>query len=89
MGVKRNVDTAGRVVIPSDMKNRLGLKYGSEVDVELVENKIVISNSKGIRSVEEIERYLSELKKWKEEKPDDESLETAINTLTWVLNKEE
>lgn len=53
--MKRNIDNLGRVVIPAEMRNELGIEPNQELEIEKVGNKIIITNPKGILSKEEIE----------------------------------
>lgn len=40
----RNIDNLGRLVIPSEYRKELGIENGSSLNMELEENKIVITN---------------------------------------------
>ena len=40
-GIERKVDALGRIVIPSEMRQTLGLKVGDPVDIE-VKNGVII-----------------------------------------------
>lgn len=44
--MNRKFDQLGRIVIPKEMRNKLGLEYGSEAKIELKGDKIIISNPK-------------------------------------------
>lgn len=67
--MNRKFDKLGRIVIPKEMRNKLGLKNGDEATIELVDNKIVISNvnnnnndlqeqiDKAIEYIEQNEKY--------------------------------
>lgn len=44
----RNIDNLGRVCIPIDMRKELNIDAGSNLNVELVEDKIVITNAQRI-----------------------------------------
>lgn len=87
MAVRRKIDQLGRVTIPSTMKNQLGLENGDDVDIDLQDNKLVVTNPSGMKSEMEISIKLGALKKLQETMPDDECLEEQIRTLEWVLNK--
>lgn len=60
----RNIDDLGRLTIPIDMRNKLGIENGSEVKVELVANKIIVTNPKEI----DYESKYKELKRKMQEK---------------------
>jgi AbrB family looped-hinge helix DNA binding protein len=40
--MKTTIDKFGRVVVPKDMRERLGLKPGNEIEIEEQESRIVI-----------------------------------------------
>lgn len=40
--LKRNVDNTGRVVIPKEYRNMLGIDLGSELTISIEENKIIL-----------------------------------------------
>ena len=42
--MKRKIDDLGRLVIPKEMRNELGLLDGDEVNIELSGNTIIITN---------------------------------------------
>lgn len=43
MGIQKYFDEVGRIVIPCTMKKKLGLENGDAVDIELQDNKIIIT----------------------------------------------
>ena len=42
--MNRKIDSLGRIVIPKEMRDQLDIKDGDSINIELVDNKIVISN---------------------------------------------
>jgi len=66
------VSTKYQVVIPKEARRKIGLKPGQKMDVEVTENRIVLSKTKGKsgdyykklgglwKSSEDIEKYLEE-----------------------------
>jgi len=40
----RRIDDLGRIVIPKEMRNEIGLKNGDEANIEVQDNNIIISN---------------------------------------------
>lgn len=42
----RKIDTTGRICIPSEMREKINLDINSEVKIDLVGDKIVVTNSK-------------------------------------------
>ena len=43
MGIQKYFDEVGRIVVPCTMKKKLGLENGDAVDIELQDNKIIIT----------------------------------------------
>lgn len=86
--MRRKIDDLGRLVIPIEMKREIGLEKGSEVDIELEDNKIILTNPKGMKSREEIEHKLKEVLN-QNYKTDDSEIHGFINALEWVLNEED
>lgn len=59
--MKRNIDELGRLVIPKEMRNELGVTNGDTVDIELVDKKVIITNPKEIdykAIIEEALKYI-------------------------------
>lgn len=44
--VNRNLDNMGRLVIPKEMRESLGLKNGDEVKIKVVNDEIIVTNPK-------------------------------------------
>ena len=42
--MNRKIDELGRLVIPKEMRNKLGIKDNDPVNIECIENKIIITN---------------------------------------------
>lgn len=42
--MKKRIDELGRIVIPKEWRKEIGLENGKEAEVELQDNKIVITN---------------------------------------------
>ena len=57
----RKIDDLGRVVIPSEMRNELGIEPNQELDIEKMDSKIIITNPKGMLSRDEIETMYKEI----------------------------
>ena len=76
--MRRKIDDVGRLVIPIEMKREIGLENGSEVDMELEGNKIILTNPKGMKSREEIERVYK--------RTNDNVIKEILK---WVLNEED
>lgn len=94
MGAKRRIDKEGRIVIPYTFKREININNGDEVDIELDNDKIIISNPKGMRSKEEIKKEIEYLKEATSNSYTTSTGKTRlvnddiIETLKWVLNDE-
>lgn len=82
--MKKKIDSLGRLVIPEPYRTELGIELEQNVEIEKIGNKIVISNPKGIRSKDEIEKMLHDAKNLNQ----DEYTKGFINALKMVLNKD-
>lgn len=81
MAIERKIDEKGRIVIPKEMRDRIGLE--EEIPVTIVSNEveIIIRNAKPIKTKAEIKERLNSLEvKTEYEKGIKEALE-------WVLNE--
>ena len=78
----RGFDINGRIVIPKEMRDKLG---SNEVYIEVLDGCIVLSDPKRMRSKTEIQTMMEELKS------DLSNAENYIQykTLEWVLNKKD
>ncbi|MCQ2978232.1 MAG: AbrB/MazE/SpoVT family DNA-binding domain-containing protein [Clostridia bacterium] len=52
--MNRKFDNLGRISIPKEMRDKIGLANGSEAHVELLGNKIIISNPERF----DLEKYI-------------------------------
>lgn len=82
--MKKKIDRLGRLVIPEPYRTELGIELEQNVEIEKIGNKIVITNPKGIRSKDEIEKMLHDAMKLKP----DEYTKGFIDALKMVLNKD-
>lgn len=46
--MNRNIDNLGRIVIPKDFRKELNIEAGSDLNVELIDNKIVITKKDSV-----------------------------------------
>lgn len=56
--MNRKIDDLGRIVIPSEMRKHIGIKNGQDVNVELVDNKVIISNPNNNSILDKLEQWL-------------------------------
>lgn len=83
MAIERKIDEKGRIVIPKEMRDRIGLDEGIPVTIVSNEVEIIIRNAKPIKTKAEIKARLNSLEvKTEYEKGIKEALE-------WVLNERE
>lgn len=54
--MNRKIDDLGRISIPKEMRDKIGLANGSEAKIELKGNKIVLSNPDNF----DLEKYIEE-----------------------------
>lgn len=85
--MRRNLDGQGRLVIPIELKREIGLENGSEVNMELQDSKIILTNPKSMKTREEVESKLKDILN-RHYKTDDSEIHGFINALEWVLNEE-
>lgn len=87
MIVTKNVDNLGRIVIPNDYKKVLNIKNGDEINIELNDDKIIITKAKNER-MERIKNKLEDVKKNYEIATDKEFYNGYIKALEWLLEEE-
>ena len=81
MAIERKIDNLGRIVLPKEMRDRVGLEEGIPVTIVSSDVEIIIRNSRPMKTKEEIKRRLSSLEvKTEYDKGVKEALE-------WVLNE--
>lgn len=94
MAIERNFDGLGRIVVPKAMRNKLGFKDYSTAAIDIQDDKIIISNPKGMRSKEEIKKEIEYLKEATSSSYETSTGKTRlvnddiIEALKWVLNEE-
>lgn len=60
--MKRKIDELGRLVIPIEMRETIGLKNGDPVKIELEENKIIITNPSEVDYKERVNKAIEYIK---------------------------
>ena len=65
MGILKKIDELGRIVIPSEIRKELNIKLNQEIEIDKMDNKIIITNPDNMRSKEEIEKALHDIKNLK------------------------
>lgn len=64
--MNRKFDYLGRIVIPKEMRDKIGLKNGDEASIELIDNRIVISNKN--KSNGNLQERINKAIEWLEDK---------------------
>lgn len=89
--MNRNIDTLGRLVIPKEMRTQLDIKENDLLNIELQDNKIIITKHdavdyKGI--VEEAKEYIENKLLYVELYGEQEfSVNDLLDILNNILNK--
>ena len=81
--MKKKIDNLNRLVIPAPYIKELGIEADQEIEIEKVGNKIIITNPKGMKTKEEIEKMYEDIKKLAKSEYD----KGFIDALKMVLNK--
>lgn len=76
MAIERKIDNLGRIVLPKEMRDRLGIDENIPVEITSNEVSIIIKNPKVMRTQSEIKQRLEK-----------EENEIIKETLKWVLNE--
>ena len=76
MAIERKIDNLGRIVLPKEMRDRLGIEENIPVEITSNEVSIIIKNPKVMRTQSEIKQRLEK-----------EENEIIKETLRWVLNE--
>lgn len=64
--MKRKIDNLGRLVIPKEMREELKINLEDEVNIELVKDKIIITNASTYDFKERVINYIMS-NNWSEE----------------------
>ena len=81
MAIERKVDDLGRVVLPKEMRDSLGIESNDKVSIEREGNKIIVKNYKETKTITEIKEELESMKQ-----SSTEYCEGYKDALRWVLN---
>lgn len=85
--MNRKLDDLGRLVIPAEMRNKLSLKSGDSVNIELVGKKVIVTNPNEIdykQILDEI-REIVENSEWRLD--DVRDLIDGYNEILQILDK--
>lgn len=84
--MKRRLDDLGRLVIPKEYRDEIGLENGSEANIEMRDNEIIITNPIGMKSENEVIAMMNRLD---HQNKNDLFVAGYYEALQWVLNKTE
>lgn len=82
MAIERKVDDLGRVVLPKEMRDSLGVENGNKVSITREEDSIIIKNCKETKTRKEIKEKLDSKKK-----SNTDYYRGYKDALKWVLNE--
>lgn len=80
MAIERKIDSLGRIVIPKEMRDRIGVEEGIPVSIISNDMEIIIRNTRPMKTREEIKERLNGLE------AKNEYDKGVKDTLEWVLN---
>lgn len=60
-GMIRKIDNLGRIVIPKEIRNSMGLTEGSALSISVIDNQIILSRYDTIKSIADIATQLCEV----------------------------
>ncbi len=61
MGMSTTVDDKGRIILPEDVRKKLGMRKGSKVKVSLKGDKVVIASTIGSKQfIDKMEAFIKE-----------------------------
>lgn len=82
MAIERKVDDLGRVVLPKEMRDSLGIENNDKVSIERDGNEIIIKNYKEAKTLKEIKEKLESHKQ-----SNTDYYRGYKDALKWVLNE--
>ncbi len=80
MAIERKIDSLGRIVIPKEMRDRIGVEEGIPVSIISNDIEIIIRNTRPMKTREDIKERLNGLEVKNEY---DKGVKDALE---WVLN---
>lgn len=82
--MNRAIDDLGRIVLPAEMRKELGIEPNQELKIELIGNKIMISNPGAMKTKAEVEKMYKDICNLENRGEYDKGFEDALKM---VLNK--
>ena len=88
MKLVRTIDSLGRLVIPISLREKIGVKNNDEVNIELQDDRIIITSAKNDDKIKRINDKLVEMKDKYKMATDKEFYFGYIQALEWLLEEE-
>ena len=88
MKIVRTIDNLGRLVIPISLREKIGVKNNDDVNIELQDDKIIITSVKNDEALKRIQDKLVEMKDKYKMATDKEFYFGYIQALEWILEEE-
>ena len=88
MKIVRTIDNLGRLVIPISLREKIGVKNNDDVNIELQDDKIIITSVKNDEALKRIQDKLVEMKDKYKMATDKEFYFGYIRALEWILEEE-
>lgn len=82
MAIERKFDSLGRVVIPKEMRDRIGIDENTVVSIEIKGNEIRLKNNVEIKTINEIKEKIDSHKK-----SNTDYYRGYKDALKWVIGK--
>lgn len=82
MAIERKIDELGRIVIPKEMRNKLGMEEHTIVSIDNNDNSIIIKSNREMKTRNEVKEKLKS-----HIKSNTDYYRGYTDALKWVLNK--
>lgn len=82
MAIERKFDSLGRVVIPKEMRDRIGIDENTVVSISQKGNEIILKNNVELKTINEIKEKIDSHKK-----SNTDYYRGYKDALKWVMNE--
>lgn len=86
--MQKRIDNLGRIVIPAEYRNAIGVNDNGDINIELVEDKIIITNPKNDERIKRIKDKLEDVQETYKKTiiiKDRDFLKGYADALEWLL----